>query len=321
MTTVRFASLIWHLVVAATSLFAATSQAQLPPEVLQRIEAIGRRIDPQATAAILAPRQPPDAALAGITILRDLPYGPAERHQLDLFAPAASAGQVQPVLIFVHGGAFTKGNRRDIGPFYDNVMAWAVRHGMVGVNMTYRLAPQHVWPAGAEDVGLAIDWVHREIGAHGGDPNRVFILGHSAGAAHVADYLANERLQRVQGGGLAGAMFLSGAYRISGPPLAVAAYHGTDPQRYEEMSPLRGLTVTPVRLFVGTAQWDPPPFSEQAELLVNTLCRQSRCPTRAVFSGHNHMSQPFSLNSDDQTVGDALLRFMQLPSGLPSVLR
>lgn len=312
-------SLFWRLVTVVTGLTAAAVQAQMPPEIVQRIEAIGRRIDPPATAAIMAPRQVGD--VAGITVLRDIAYGPAERHQLDLFVPAASAGRARPVLIYVHGGAFTMGNRRGSGPFYDNVMAWAVRHGMVGVNMTYRLAPQHVWPAGAEDVGLAIEWVHREIGAHGGDPDRVFVVGHSAGGTHVADYLANVRLQRVQGGGLAGAMFLSGVYRISGPPLAVAAYHGTDTRRYEEMSPLSGLTVTPVPLFVGSAQWDPPPFSEQATLLVDTLCRLSHCPAHAVFSGHNHMSQPFSLNSDDQTVGQALLRFMQQSSGLSPVSR
>ena len=84
---------------------------------------------------------------------------------------------------------------------------------------------------------------------------------------------------------------------------------------------LSGLTVTPVPLFVGSAQWDPPPFSEQATLLVDTLCRLSHCPAHAVFSGHNHMSQPFSLNSDDQTVGEALLRFMQQSSGLSPVSR
>lgn len=288
----------------------SAAQAQLPPDVVERIEALGRRINPPATAAILAPRLLELEPFEGIRVQRDIAYGPAERHQLDVFAPAAGAER-RPVLIYVHGGAFVMGNRRGSGPFYDNVMAWAVRHGMIGVNMSYRLAPQHMWPAGAEDVARAIEWVHREIGAQGGDPARVFIVGHSAGATHVADYLANERLHRVKGAGLAGAVFLSGAYSISGPPLAVAAYHGADPSRYDEMSPLRGLVETKVPLFVGSAQWDPPPFSEQAELLVATLCRRATCPQQAVFAGHNHMSQPFSLNTDDRTVGDALLRFIR----------
>ena len=56
----------------------------------------------------------------------------------------------RPVLVFVHGGGFTGGNKSTPGsPFYDNVPLWAARNGLVGVNITYRLAPQHPWPAGA----------------------------------------------------------------------------------------------------------------------------------------------------------------------------
>ena len=64
---------------------------------------------------------------------------------------------------------------------------------MVGVTMTYRLAPQHQWPAGAQDVGQAVAWVAQNIGEYGGDPSRVVLAGHSAGATHVAGYLASQR--------------------------------------------------------------------------------------------------------------------------------
>ena len=52
-------------------------------------------------------------------------------------------------------------------PFYDNIMLWAVSRGVVGVNMTYRLAPQNAWPAAQEDIGKALAWVRANIAARG----------------------------------------------------------------------------------------------------------------------------------------------------------
>ena len=98
--------------------------------------------------------------------------------------------------MFVHGGGFVRGDKHIPGsPQYDLVGAWAVRHGYVGVTMTYRLAPGHVWPAGAEDVAAAVGWLQRNIAAYGGDPGKIVVAGNSAGAVHVASYVAG------QGGG------------------------------------------------------------------------------------------------------------------------
>ena len=72
----------------------------------------------------------------------------------------------RPVLIYVHGGAFVGGDKRTTptSPFYDNIMLWAVKNGFVGVNATYRLAPQAPWPAGAEDMASVVQWVHGQDG-------------------------------------------------------------------------------------------------------------------------------------------------------------
>ncbi|MFX9688552.1 alpha/beta hydrolase, partial [Acinetobacter baumannii] len=79
---------------------------------------------------------------------RDVKYGPAERHLLDVFVPEKNPG-ARPVLIYVHGGGFVAGNKRPPNsPFYDNILLWAVNNGCVGVNTTYRLAPASPWPAG-----------------------------------------------------------------------------------------------------------------------------------------------------------------------------
>jgi triacylglycerol lipase len=93
-------------------------------------------------------------------------------------APAPTGAR--PVLVFVHGGGFTGGNRRTgDSPFYDNIMLWALKNGMVGVNMTYRLAPQSQWPAAQQDIASALAWVQDNIASHGGDPSRIVLMGHS----------------------------------------------------------------------------------------------------------------------------------------------
>jgi triacylglycerol lipase len=112
------------------------------------------------------------------------------------------------VLIFVHGGAYIAGNKRTgASPFYDNILLAAVQNGFVGVNMTYRLAPAHPYPAATEDVAKAVQWVLANIAANGGDPARVYIVAHSAGATHAANYIAHAK-----GTGLKGAILISGVF-------------------------------------------------------------------------------------------------------------
>ena len=70
----------------------------------------------------------------GIKVTRDVKYGPDERNALDVFAAEQPASGPRPVLMFVHGGGFVGGSRRIPGsPFYDNVMLFAARNGMVGI--------------------------------------------------------------------------------------------------------------------------------------------------------------------------------------------
>jgi acetyl esterase/lipase len=163
-------------------------QSPMPPKIAAKLVEIGRVIDPPKTAPLYIPLQEKEP-YQNVKIERNLKYGPADRNLLDVFAPPA-ASPARPVLIYVHGGGFTAGNKRTgDSPFYDNVMLWAVKNGFVGVNVTYRLAPQAVWPAGAEDLAAAVQWVADKISERGGDPARIDLMGHSAGAVHVANYV------------------------------------------------------------------------------------------------------------------------------------
>jgi triacylglycerol lipase len=294
------------------------SVAQVPPEVAEKLRSIGPVINPPATAPLYAGRIVEKEPFADALIERDIAYGNNERNLLDVFRSSKPADKPLPVLVFVHGGAFVAGNRRSGpgSPFYDNVMLWAIRNGMVGVNMTYRLAPKDPWPAGPQDIGLAIRWVHDNIAQRGGAPTRIFLFGHSAGASHVAAYVAKPEFHQVAGSGLAGAMLLSGgAYSVT-PELVAQlptypSYFGTDATQYAQRSSLVGLMTTSVPLWVGDAELDPPQYKAQGELLRQSLRKAGKKFYSVEFSAHSHMSEAYTIHSDDPSVGNALLNFIQ----------
>lgn len=298
------------------ALLAAQVQGQdngMPPELAAKIAEFGRVIDPAKSAPLYIPLQEKEP-YAGVKVLRDVRYGPDERNLLDVFS-AESAGAPRPVLIYVHGGGFVAGNKRaPDSPFYDNIHLWAVRHGMVGVNMTYRLAPAATWPSGAQDVGRAIAWVMANIGAHGGDPSRVYLMGNSAGATHIADYLSQVALQKPGDQRIAGAILLSGVYDLTTFELRgdLKPYFGEDVARYAERSSIDGLLKSSVPLLVSQAEYDPVPFERQARQLRDALCNSARgCQTFVVLDKHNHLTQVQSINTADTTLTRHLLRFIK----------
>jgi acetyl esterase/lipase len=305
------------LMVAAGWLGLAPAQAQqspMPDDIAWQLIEIGRAVDAAKTAAIYAPLQEKEP-YQGVQVQRDVKYGPAERNLLDVFTPEDGASP-HPVLIFVHGGAFIGGNKRTApdSPFYDNIMLWAVRHGYVGVNITYRLAPKSPWPAGAEDVASAVQWVAENISQSGGDPARVFLMGHSAGAIHVATYVAHPEFHKVPGGGLAGAIMVSGIYDLTATPLGdqEMAYFGTDPSRYQVRSSLSGLQATALPLMIASSELDLPRFVEQFELLKQATCkRASGCARAVMLPQHSHMSEVYSINTADDRLTREIAEFMQ----------
>jgi acetyl esterase/lipase len=112
---------------------------------------------------------------------RELKYGPDPNQGLDLSLPT---GKRFPTVIFVHGGSLTSGDKADED--YGRVCAPFPDAGIACANVNYRLAPAHPWPVQAEDVAAAVAWVRKNIQARGGDPLKLFLVGHSSGAMLVA---------------------------------------------------------------------------------------------------------------------------------------
>jgi acetyl esterase/lipase len=145
-------------VLTGAAVAAAAQPSAMPADIVWKPIEIRNVVDYPKTADDYARLQEKEPYQA-IKVERDVKYGPAERNLLDVFTSEMDS-KAQPVLIFIHGGAFIAGDKQSAGsPFYDNIALWAARHGFIGVTMTYRLAPQSPWPAGAEDIALAVKWV------------------------------------------------------------------------------------------------------------------------------------------------------------------
>jgi len=129
-------------------------------------------------------------------IKTDVGYGSDAAQRLDLRIPAAKNFAT---LIFVHGGSLTSGDKADSD--YAHVCDSFPQVEIACANLNYRLGPQHPWPAQAEDLASAVAWVRTNIASYGGDPKKLFLLGHSSGATLVAlagsddTYLAKHRLK------------------------------------------------------------------------------------------------------------------------------
>ena len=285
--------------------------SQIPAHVEKRLREIGPISAPEPTRPLYAPLQPAET-FANITVKRDLRYGAAERHRLDVFATTAASNR--PVLLFMHGGAYVGGDKHISGsPFYSNIGAWAARNGMVGVNMTYRLAPQAKWPAAQEDIGSAIAWIRSNAAAHGGDPNRIYLMGHSAGASHVANYISHSQFHSSAGSGVAGAIIVSAFYDFEtlNATGTFLQYHDNDRAQYLQRSPLPGLIASPVSMLFVVAQHDTPDFLQQAEVLRKSFCNAGRCQRIIMLTGHSHMSEVYSINTADTGLSSEVLRFIK----------
>ncbi|MBL1067899.1 alpha/beta hydrolase [Streptomyces sp. 7-21] len=295
----------------------------LPADILAKLRRIGRQFTPENNELVrrlLAPRHEAAGYLA-LRVVRDVAYGPDPRHRLDLHTPGAAApGGGAPVLLFVHGGGFVGGNKSEPGsPFYDHIGGWAAARGFVAATMTYRLAPVHQWPSGAEDVAAAVACVRDRAAGVGGDPEKIVLMGHSAGATHVASYLAGH----AAGGGspaadLAGAVLLSGIYDpgATEPNVPMRAYYGRDTASYGARTAVPGLVKLELPLLIALAEYDMPVFSKQAVVLLDAmLAEHGVLPPVVTVPGHTHLSEILSLGLDDAAFGAVLERFVRQVTG------
>ena len=338
----RIERLLWWVI--GTAAFAAgTLPAQVPADIATKLIAIGRGVCVPETAELYAPWQP-KPPYEGVKFTRDVSFGSDAKNVLDVAEPEKGGGS-RPVLIYLSGGA---GNKQQGGPngeaFYDNIMVWAVKNGMVGVNMQRR--PGEAWDDPAKDVSLVVQWVNKNIAQHKGNPNRVFAWSQSAGNIPLSTYVAHSEFWGTEGIGLKGVIFMSppafDILPVTPPPVQGAGFApcgspngGTsaaapagrgggpggrgagggrtppDPATQLARSNLPGLTGSTIPLMISVAELDPPNIIGFAETLRDELKKANRNVTYAVYKDHSHISEVMSPDTADQSVSGPILKWMK----------
>lgn len=251
---------------------------------------------------------------SGITLSRDLPYGVDPRQCLDVFVPAGA--RKAPVLVFVHGGAFTRGSKSVDGDIYDNVLYWFARQGFVAVNIEYRLAPAARFPAGAQDTALAVDWIVSNIGRYGGDPEAIVLMGHSAGGCHVASYLLDPEAGVTPHAAVKAAILVSARLKLEtlpGNPNAknVAAYAGDDSVVLERCSAVTHVARCRWPVFIAIAEHENRYLDSYGlEFAARLGMLRGEAPRIVQMLGHNHTSTVAHFNTNEEWLGRQLLEFL-----------
>lgn len=166
----------------------------------------------------------------------DLSYGQAQRNRLDVYLPKQSGGATA-VVVFIHGGGWNSGDKSH----YKFVGAALAELGCLAVLPNYGLYPQVQFPTFMQDVAQAVAWVGMHAVEWGGNPQRLFLIGHSAGA-HLAVMLAlNEQYLRQAGmssNDLRGVVGLAGPYDFLPFKYGYMQDVFGPPERYAQSQPI-----------------------------------------------------------------------------------
>ncbi len=221
---------------------------------------------------------------AGVRESRDLAYheGPDAdpvKHRLNLFLPPE--GRKFPAIVWIHGGAWKEGDRK----LYDQLGKRFAEEGISLAAISYRLSPAVKHPEHARDAARAFAWIHANIARHGGDPERLFLMGHSAGGHLSALLAADPKYLNDAGlpaGALKGAVPMSGVYFIPALPDETRGFlrflpqaFGSDPQVCRDASPVTHLKTLACPLLVLTETRDTLLVRPSMEILRAAVRRQS----------------------------------------------
>lgn len=250
----------------------------------------------------------------GYTLTAGIAFGDLPRNKLDVYVPRVASTGPRPVVVFIYGGGWESGERGD----YKFVAEALTSEGFVVVIPDYRFYPDVLFPGFMADPAKAVKWVKTHVAEFGGDSEKVFIAGHSAGAQIAAmltlnpEYLAVEGLKPAD---LRGMIGLAGPYDFL--PLKkdrLKVIFGPEDQRWKSQ-PINFVTGTnpPMLLMVGKVDgtvWPRNTYNLAAKIkLMGGPVEVVEFPTYGHIDMVSKLAKPFRGNADLlKTIADFILQ-------------
>lgn len=230
------------------------------------------------------------------------------------------------MLVFAHGGGWTSGDKglevagADI---YANIGRWFASEGVGAAVINYRLQPEVGWRDQVEDVAAAVAWVHANVARFGGNPDAIFVAGHSAGG-HLVTYVALDPALAASAAGICGVVPVSGAgldvadarsWALGGPGERYYAerLRGGDPGDgwMRAASPIHFVRPDAPPALVLYADGESRGLQRQAWLLHQAFV-DAGVPSRVVVvPGESHERILLTLSRPDKTAAPAILAFIR----------
>ncbi|HLX64623.1 MAG TPA: alpha/beta hydrolase [Planctomycetota bacterium] len=229
------------------------------------------------------------------------------KHELDIYQPKDKKNA--PVLMFIHGGSWRTGDRSQY-PHLGNMLA---EKGILTFIPSYRLVPAAKFPAQAEDAAAAFKWVVDHAAEYGGDPERVYVGGHSAGG-HIAalityapQFLAAQNLSAQK---IKGLICISGVYDLAAIGDNHAKTFPTDEIR-KQGSPLLYVKSPGPRTLITCCEHDYLSLPQQAKDFYKAIKAAGTDAEFLFVPEQNHISEMLNITDPNDLTANAVLKFIR----------
>lgn len=298
----------WSSTTELETLSANTLRAGVNADIAAEIRGFGYTVRAPETARLFA-AEPRMYSEADVSISEEIAYGPEQRHRLKVYSGLNrnNPQNKAPVVLLVHGGGFARGGFENFAGAATHLAAL----GYVAVNMTYPLTPEASWPSGAQSVAEAVRWIRKNAVKLKADPDRIFVLGQSAGAVNVADFAFRPSLVDGDDPMIAGVILASPQVDLTSGGEPNTDYFGEDPVAWESQQVLGNIERTSIPVLILVAEYDPEAIRIATAKLFHELVVGKGVAARfRQLQGHNHTSYIGTMGIADTRAAEEVLDFM-----------
>lgn len=228
----------------------------------------------------------------------DIPYGSHEEQKIDLYMPDDPSSEPMPVLVFIHGGGWTHGYKDWMG-----FMAPAItRLPAIFISVGYRLAPGTNAVGQIEDCRNSVKWAYENVARYGGDPDKIFVGGHSAGG-HLSAQITLQRDGWKEFGlpedVIKGCFPVSGVFDFADNPPQRSEGMFDTPEQMPLVSPISYIAGNTVRFFIVVGDQDLPGCVRQAPVFAEALRKEAGSVELSEFEDSDHFKMSIDCGDVD----------------------